>query len=91
MMSGRAGAAREWAMTMECRSVEVSLRYSNRTHEYRWEAEYGDDLLTGWETVLGSLAADGWVLVSSCVDSYQENNTTMEATAYRLFLTRQTH
>jgi hypothetical protein len=42
----------------------------------------------GWDNILGARAGIGWELISACFDSCQENDTTMEATGYRLFFKR---
>jgi hypothetical protein len=77
-------------MAWELKTIEVSRRYNNRAREYRWER--GDEdvstPLAGWYDILASEAGTGWELVNACVDSYQENNTNMEATGYRLFFRR---
>jgi hypothetical protein len=75
-------------MSWEFKTVEVSRRYSNRVREYQWEAGDVGAPIAGWNNILGSHAGTGWELVSVCVDGYQENNTNMEATGYRLFFKR---
>jgi hypothetical protein len=75
-------------MSLEFKTVEVSRRYNNRVREYRWEAGEVGAPIAGWDNILASQARTGWELVSVCVDGYQENNTNMEATGYRLFFKR---
>lgn len=75
-------------MSWEFRTIEVSRRYNNRAREYRWETGETGAPINGWDNILGAQAETGWELVSACVDGYQENNTTMEATGYRLFFKR---
>jgi hypothetical protein len=76
-------------MGWEYMTVEVARRYYNRAREYRWEAVDLAASADGWDGVLAAQAAAGWELLTVCVDSYQENNTNTEATAYRLFFKRQ--
>jgi len=75
-------------MSWEFSTVEVSRRYNNRAREYRWETREMGATISGWNNILAAQATTGWELVSACVDGYQENNTTMEATGYRLFFKR---
>ena len=75
-------------MGWEIKTVEVARRYNNRAREYRWETGDGGAPIAGWQNILTTHAETGWELVSVCVDGYQENNTNMEATGYRLFFKR---
>ena len=75
-------------MGWELKTIEVSRHYNNRAREYRWEREDTGTPLAGWHDILASEAGTGWELVNACVDGYQENNTSMEATGYRLFFKR---
>lgn len=75
-------------MSWEFKTVEVARRYNNRAREYRWETGTIGAPIAGWDAILDSQAGSGWELISVCVDGYQENNTNMEATGYRLFFKR---
>lgn len=66
----------------------VWRRYDNRQRDYRWIAETPAGEIAGWEEILARQSHDGWELVAACTDSYQENNTSMDATGYRLFFKR---
>lgn len=77
-------------MGWELKTVEVSRHYNNRAREYRWERGDASTPLAGWDAILAAEARAGWELVSVCVDGYQENNTNMEATGFRLFFKRDT-
>ncbi|MBO0849442.1 MAG: hypothetical protein J2P20_08270 [Pseudonocardia sp.] len=75
-------------MSWQFRTVAVWRRYDNRARDYRWTASTSSEDVSGWEEILAGEAHDGWELVAACVDGYQEGNTSMEATGYRLFFKR---
>lgn len=76
-------------MGWEFKTIDVNRRYNNRLRSYLWESGEPTRALVGWEDILAAESGTGWELVNACVDSYQENNTMMEATGYRLFFKRE--
>lgn len=79
-------------MSWQFHTVAVWRRYDNKSREYQWisSSPRGDVPVAGWEEILARLSGEGWELVAACVDSYQDGNTSTEATGYRLFFKRPT-
>lgn len=77
-------------MSWQFQTITVWRSYDNRERDYLWVMSTPRADISGWEEILERQAAEGWELVSACVDGYQEGNTSMEATGYRLFFKRET-
>jgi hypothetical protein len=60
-------------------SLTVQRRYNNKVGLYDWSATLFDTAVTGWDCILGNAAADGWELVSVCVDGYNVGTISTEA------------
>jgi hypothetical protein len=75
-------------MSWELRTITVWRRYDNRSRDYYWACPESGGTPTDWESIMGAEARDGWELVVACVDSYQDFNSSTEATGYRLFFKR---
>jgi hypothetical protein len=75
-------------VSWEYRTISVWRSYDNRERDYHWIESSSDKTISGWENVLAHEAGAGWELVSSCVEGYEEGNSSMVATGYRLFFKR---
>jgi hypothetical protein len=75
-------------VSWEYRTITVWRSYDSRARDYDWVEYSSTKTITGWADVLAYEAERGWELVSSCVESYLEGNSSMEATGYRLFFKR---
>jgi hypothetical protein len=69
-------------------TVTVQRRYNHKTGRYDWNATPFDMTVTDWDGILEYTSADGWELVSVCVDGYDVGPISAEASRHRLFFIR---